>query len=170
MNGLPASNAQLFAQDAKLHIGIGQDQDKLLYRFWMKVQKRNDTECWDWLDAIKLDGYGYFNLGCRQNGQQVKVGAHRVAYWLSKGPMPEGLELDHLCRNRSCVNPNHLEPVTHRENSLRGFHPLARNVKRTHCIHGHPFDLFNTKFWHGGRYCRTCNKLIKRKARAKEEP
>ena len=72
------------------------------------------------------------------------IQAHRVAYELVKGKIPAGLELDHLCRNRICCNPAHLEAVTGRENSLRGVSPWAKNACATHCPRGHPYDAENT--------------------------
>ena len=73
--------------------------------------------------------------------------------------VPEGMELDHLCRNRACINPNHLEAVTHRENCLRGASPPAHFARQTHCVNGHAFDETNTYLRHDGqgkRKCRTC--------------
>ncbi len=82
-------------------------------RFWAKVQRRGDQECWEWLSARHVRGYGLFQL----DGTVVR--AHRVAYGLLVGPIPAGLVLDHLCRNPPCVNPAHLEPVSQGENLRR---------------------------------------------------
>ena len=124
-------------------------------RFWAKVDKSG--ECWLWTAAIDRNGYGKFR---HQGGA---VFAHRVAYELEVGPVPDGLELDHLCRVPRCVRSDHLEPVTHRDNLLRGATISARNAAKTHCPQGHPYDEANTKFTRGGwRTCRTCRNLRSR--------
>jgi hypothetical protein len=87
-------------------------------RFWAKVDRRGDDECWPWLGAVNPNGYGAFQW----DGGQY---AHRFAYELQIGPIPEGLTLDHLCRVRHCVNGAHLEPVTGQENTLRGYQARA---------------------------------------------
>lgn len=122
-------------------------------RFWEKVDKREDAVCWDWTGALKANGYGQMLI--HRDGRYCKVHVHRFAYELLVGPIPEGLDLDHLCRNRKCVNPAHLEPVTRRENILRGQH---RNILSHHantCKHGHSLlDAYVGK--NGNRTCRTC--------------
>lgn len=109
-------------------------------RFWRLVDKSGD--CWLWMGA-KWKGYGQF--GVQQSpGVWPLRKAHRVAYELIVGPIPDGMQLDHLCRNPSCVNPDHLEPVTNRENGLRGVSIAATNAKKTHCPQGHEYTFENT--------------------------
>ena len=119
-------------------------------RFWEKVEKAGDADCWTWTGAKKNLGYG----NVRYLGRVLA--AHRVAYELLIGPIPDGLVLDHLCRNPRCVNPAHLEPVTQQANTLRGEGRAAQQAKRTHCPAGHPYSPENTYRLAGRRYCRAC--------------
>jgi len=144
-------------------------------RFWPKVNRAADDECWVWEAAIHTSGYGAIGEGGK-HGRMLM--AHRVAYELLVGPIPVGLELDHLCRNRRCVNPSHLEPVTSSENKLRS--PLVGRVWQVHgaiaaakvrngratCPNGHPWDEQNTYQRPGkgnGRTCRACNREARRR-------
>lgn len=119
---------------------------QLLERFYDKVLFT--TDCWEWVGG-KSHGYGYFSIG------KKLVRAHRFLYELYKGKIPIGLDLDHLCRNRKCVNPEHLEPVTRRENMNRGD---SANRNKTHCKKGHEFTLENTIIDRKKRYCKECQR------------
>lgn len=122
-------------------------------RFWANVDKTNIDGCWLWLRSNNGKGYGQFVIDGKKHY------AHRYAYELIKGVIPKGMTLDHLCRNPYCVNPAHLEPVSNRTNLLRGNTIFALNVAKTHCPHGHPYDLLNTYLYRGDRYCRKCLRL-----------
>lgn len=121
--------------------------------FWSKVDRRAEDECWPWTGALRGLGYGQFSIG----NDLPTIGAHRVAYHLVKGPIPDGLTIDHLCGNPACCNPAHLEAVTMRENILRGNGIGARNARKTHCKNGHPFDGDNLVVRNGRRCCVTCS-------------
>ena len=113
------------------------------------VSKLSFDGCWLWTGAVSRDGYGQFAVNRRP------VLAHRWAYQFWNGPIPTKHEIDHLCRNPQCVNPSHLEAVTHRENVLRG----ARGRLVTHCPKGHVYDEKNTYVdTRGLRNCRTCGR------------
>lgn len=127
-------------------------------RFWSKVDKTSsttfykNTRCWNWVATLKSTGYGSFWYSGKM------VSSHRFTYKLKHGKIPKGLELDHLCRNRKCCNPNHLETVTHQENMQRGF---SFNGHKTHCIHGHKFTKENTYLYKlpnntTWRICKKC--------------
>lgn len=116
--------------------------------------------CLEWTGGLNGVGYGQFYKGRTSLDQTGKTYAHRWAYEQFVGPIPEGMHLDHLCRNRKCVNTDHLEPVTPRENLLRGESPSAHHAKKTHCPAGHPYAGDNlyihpTKRM---RFCRTCGR------------
>jgi hypothetical protein len=123
------------------------DKRPVIQRFTEKT-RRLDNGCIEWLASKDHNGYGKFAPG----GGRSMRGAHRWAYEFHVGPIPAGLVLDHLCRNRACVNPDHLEPVTQRTNVQRG----AGNVSKTHCPRGHAYAGDNLRIYRGMRYCREC--------------
>lgn len=117
-------------------------------RFWPKVEKT--ATCWLWAAAKLPSGYGIFTI------ERVNQYAHRVAWEWLRGPIPFGLDIDHLCRVRNCVNPDHLEPVTRRVNLLRGKTIVSAQAQRTHCPNGHEYTEENTVKWNRHRSCRIC--------------
>lgn len=125
---------------------------------WAKVQKT--ATCWLWTGAKTDLGYGRMSIGSVRNGTKRHVYAHRLAYELFRGAIPKGLELDHLCRNPSCVNPTHLEAVTRKTNQHRGMSPPGQNARKSHCLRGHPFDSENTRInSRGDRVCQMCVRI-----------
>ncbi len=109
--------------------------------------------CWEWARSRSDRGYGLLGVAGRS------IRAHRLSYETYVSPIPDGLEIDHLCGNRPCVNPAHLQPVTHRTNCLRSVDNLTgANVRKSHCPQGHPYDDVNTYVVPStrGRMCLTC--------------
>lgn len=119
-------------------------------RFWAKVDiPAESEECWLWVGARSTNGYGRFFFGDHQ------WQAHRLLWESLSGPAP-GLDIDHLCRVRHCVNPKHLRAVPRRINVLAGVGPAAQNAVKTECPLGHPYDDANTYWYRGKRQCQTC--------------
>ena len=132
-------------------------------RFWSRVCKAGTIPherpelgpCWEWQGHVLPTGYGSLVLAGKNNR------AHRLAYEFVKGEIPAGLDLDHLCRNRTCVNPDHLEPVTRRENFLRGMSPAAIVLRTNRCIRGHllsPDNVYVNPNPPNRRFCRACRR------------
>jgi hypothetical protein len=114
--------------------------------------------CWQWNKKLDSKGYSMFTI----SNQEFRMSGHRFAYFLFKGNLIKGMHLDHLCRNPGCVNPDHLEQVTPKENFLRGVGIAAINTKKTTCPRGHHYDYDIPK---GGRWCKTCLKEARDKHR-----
>ncbi len=134
--------------------GIEFGDPRLPKRFWAKVTI-TENGCWEWTGATNGNGYGHI----RFDGRMQYV--HRLIYQHCSEPIPSGLTIDHLCRTRSCVNLQHLEPVTGRENMRRGL-----RAQQTHCIHGHEFNKANTYIASNGtRHCRICDRYWQAQSR-----
>lgn len=137
-------------------------------RFWAKVAKGRD--CWEWNGTITPSGYGHFYFEGRNHP------AHRISYSWENGAIPDGLVVDHICRNKRCVRPTHLRAVTQRQNLLHGPTIIVAELSKTECVHGHPLSGDNLRLdRHGWRICRACerrrwtakNERIKAENRAK---
>ncbi len=140
---------------------------------WMPIEDRflrsvviADSGCITWIGAVKPNGYGTIS---RKN---KTIHAHRYSYEHYVGEIPKGMQLDHLCGVRNCVNPIHLEAVSQKENLRRGSSPSAKNSRRSHCIHGHLLsgDNLYIRLGRGGRMCKTCGKERARMHMAKFPP
>ena len=142
-------------------------------RFQKFISPEPMSGCWLWTGALTDKGYA------RIRGASKPVKAHRLSYELARGPIPDGLELDHLCRVRCCVNPAHLEPVTHAENVRRSIAAIgnpgalagsAVQRAKTHCPSGHEYNEANTYRLLGSRFCRACrNRACREISRRKRE-
>lgn len=152
------------------------DLASLNRRFWPKVQVGAPTECWPWQACLDPQGYGSIAIGGGRS-----IGAHRAAWLLTFGPQPAGSTLDHVChstdascaggtscRHRRCVNPEHLEPVAQRVNTMRGRTTARKFADRDACANGHEFTPENTeRRADGGRRCKRCKFLYFQRARAR---
>jgi hypothetical protein len=138
--------------------------DKAQARFWIKVDRKGPDDCWEWKASRSPKGYGYFGISSIKRSPFL---AHRISFIIANGAIEEGLFIDHKCRNRGCVNPNHLRQVTPFINTMENSMALpALNVAKTHCPHGHEYTPENTKISMNGkrrgtpsRLCRTCANL-----------
>jgi hypothetical protein len=128
-----------------------------------------ESGCWIWLGSLNTNGYGDVSP-CKATEGRSRL-AHRLSYEQANGPIPDGLELDHLCRVRCCINPDHLEPVVKQVNILRGEGLGARSARKTHCVHGHPLSGSNLKIRTqrtNGRIhrdCLACDRIPRRRRR-----
>lgn len=138
-------------------------------RFWSKVNKSGPMPlhgdvpgpCWQWTAGKIPNGYGSFHVA-----RMRRTPSHRYAWEVLRGLIPDKLTIDHLCRNKLCVNPDHMEVVTRGENTLRAVDIGASNRNKTHCIKGHEFNSENTRITPaGGRRCRTCDRGYERNRR-----
>jgi len=133
---------------------------RLVNAEYMRQRVENVGECWEWQGGVLSNGYG------RCQSVEYGVLAHRVSYQIFVGPIPAGLTIDHLCRNRRCINPDHLEAVTPRVNVLRGDTIVAANASKTHCPKGHELAGDNLYLAPSRRrYCRTCQRAAEKKHR-----
>lgn len=136
---------------------------KNVERFLSKIYV-SESGCWEWTDHLR-EGYGIFSY------KGKSLSAHRVMYQLVRDlEIPRGDQADHLCKNRKCVNPDHIEIVSGKQNTLRGMGPTAINARRTHCVNGHEFTESNTYIRpdDGARDCRICARDAKRRQRQRE--
>ena len=144
------------------------DLEKFLVHLFKRIKKTAD--CWIWIGAQNQAGYGIYDGTLNEKYKRWYV--HRLTFCFFKGKINPILEIDHLCRNTSCCNPDHLEAVTPKENKLRGIGVGAKNSKKKFCINGHRFDEKNTYFrkhFPGQRICRACINLRKRNGRKKKK-
>lgn len=142
-----------------------------MVRFREKILSRiivdEKTKCWNW-QGSNVRGYGTIAEGTKSKGTWKQYYAHRVSYTIFRGDIPDGLQIDHLCRNPACINPSHLEVVSCKENIQRGEAGIA-NKSKTHCKHGHEFTEKNTYITKKNqRFCRECGRLKKKKEREKD--
>lgn len=153
------------------------EADYIAEVFWSRVRRGSPDECWHWV-GTKVRGYGYFYVGDRYVAQ-----AHRWSYEQARGPIADGLQIDHLCHTRTlacaggkscahrgCVNPDHLEPVSLAENVLRGRGASATNARKTECKRGHALSGENLYAWKGHRVCRACQLQRAHSAAARATP
>lgn len=138
----------------------------LIHRIVNKIEE-SQSGCWQWTGSKNMDGYA--KLSFRRRDRKWQESVHRIMHELFIGKIPDGFQIDHLCRNRGCVNPAHLEAVIPRVNYLRGVGVCAKNLRKTHCVHGHPFSGENLIVEGNRRKCRECQKRDGEKAR-KENP
>lgn len=148
--------------------GARRKPQKWISRFWARIDIGGLDDCWPWLGAKHSHGYGQLVISGK------RLYAHRVAYELSIGPIPEGYEIDHVkvrgCHKRSCCNPAHLEAVTPEENKLRSGWDGVTNARKTYCKRGHPYTPENTGInKRGHRYCKACQRVYATESRRRKK-
>lgn len=146
-NSRPHVGMELKAEDLELaHQAKGWGKKRPLIEIFLKKIKIDEGDCWNWTGIIS-HGYGIFRIG------KLRRQAHRVLYVLFVGTIDAGMTIDHLCKNKRCANPKHLQMVTVGENVRRAL------LIRTHCKHGHEYTPENTRIKEGARVCRTCHAI-----------
>lgn len=139
------------------------EHDRALLRFFRSVTRLPESGCWELTGSRMPSGYEQFYLARLPERRMKRAYGHRWAYETFVGPIQEGLQIDHLCRNRACANPDHLEAVTSQENTLRGVGLASVYASRTRCGHGHPWTPRNTLTHLGTRRCRECHTVQERR-------
>lgn len=153
LTGCPS--ARLRVSDPTVGFAKGSEtmDDTILARFMAKFTVNAETGCWEW---VTPNGHGYGSLARRINKRCMRFAAHRLSYEHFVGPIPDGLDIDHLCRVRHCVNPAHMEPVTRRENTMRGNSPCIVTHRTGICGRGHEISGENVRMQGKSRVCKTC--------------
>lgn len=132
-------------------------------RLLEKIEKQKDSDCWLFTGSKLPSGYGIL-----WNGERP-TGAHRISFLLYNGEIPAGTEIDHICNNRACVNPSHLQAISHKENILKSSSLMGVNSRKTHCKRGHPLDGENLHLTPlGSRQCKECMRMHARNAKARK--
>jgi hypothetical protein len=142
---------------------VSVNDERVPSRIWQRIRE-NEAGCWIWTGGMDHTGYGRTK---RLENRHRSIATHRLMYELLVGPIPEGLDLDHLCRVRACCNPAHMEAVTRQVNVLRGHTVTAANAKKTHCNHGHPLEGENLRISKKGS--RECAECCRRRLREQKE-
>lgn len=140
-------------------IKLSKEAIKLAKPRFLNGFTKTESGCWEWVKSKSMHGYGWFQV--RDKSVVIVKTAHRAAWLMYRGGIPKGLHIDHLCRNRACVNPFHMRLLTMTENVLCGVGPSAKNKRKTHCLNGHIFDTSNTNLFRErngslGRQCKAC--------------